>query len=522
MAIYVETYAMKVLLAATLLLFFPSTWANLLVNVHPDLNCMVHRTSNYSRKANDLILRRGEPFVVTFRVPTSEVLFDFDIEVLDRQPSDPELVKVTAVDSFDSFDFKSPLEWPVIATQPNETTTDIQCLIPPNAPVTRYSLVAKYNGQSEKLIISTIHVLFNAWNVNDTAYVASKARRDESVRSTKGKIYLNLKWEESINWDFSQFDQETLTATYELLSRHPSLTLMDRSDPALLSRAVSEVATNGTNDHGLVEVIWSSEREDYEDGKHPLDFKSSKDIFSLYLKSKSPVKYAHSWTVAALVTSMFRSLGMASRLVSGDKIGIDGNNNLLIDRCMDEKRLAFYDSHLCDSDFVLAYHSWTEVWMARKDLALTHPFYIYPSWQVVDGTAGYYDGFFKAPFGPSPVAAVRNGDVNVPFNTSSAFAMVSAPKVLWVIDSVSKEVKEITRVTLDETGLIVAYDDNDMLMGITNSYKSLKVNFQKVALHRAFVRMGADTDILKDLTIEESNKSLSPIIVAYNVSLESN
>lgn len=224
------------------------------------------------------------------------------------------------------------------------------------------------------------------------------------------------------------------------------------------------------------------------------------------LDFKSPVKYAQSWTMAVLVTSIFRSLGMAARVIHAEKVGIDGNHNLLIDTCRDERRLVFTEGVLCDSDFVFGHHSWTEVWMARKDLSVSYPYYTYAAWQVVDGTAGYFDGHIKTPFGPAPVYAIKNGDVDVPFNTTSAFAMISSPSVRWVVDSTTKEIQGPIHLSLNETGLTVAYDDQGNMLTVTNLYKSTNIGFRMVSLHRALVRSGNDNSILDELLTEEANE----------------
>lgn len=498
---------MILFLFTTILVTSPVSLGELRVNLHDGINSYVHHTEEFGKKSTDLVLRRGEIFIFTFNVPTTDDYFDVDLEVIDRHSTDPKYIKLKPIEDFDSFKPRSPTEWPVIITHPNDTATDFQCLIPFNAPISRYNLISKYNDEQIGSIVSTIFVLFNPWNANDSAYVQSENRRDEFIKSQSSKIYLSSIWEDSINWTFSQFDPEVLIGTYELISKYPGLTLFDRTDPVKMSNVISIMATNNTNSNGLLQVNWSKKKEDFADGKHPLDFKSSKDIFSLYLKTKLPVKYGKSWTVAACVTSMFRSLGMASRPVTGDKIGIDGNNNLLIDSCIDEKRLIFTNLHLCDSDFVLNSHVWTEVWMARKDLSRTYPYYTFPSWQIIDGSAGYFNGKLKSNFGPSPVAAVRNGDVNVPFNTSTAFAMIGSPKVLWVVNSSSNKVEKATHVVVDETGVAMITETDGQLLDLTNSYKASTFTFRKIILTRALNKIGTSNKILDLVDMEVNSVS---------------
>ena len=87
--------------------------------------------------------------------------------------------------------------------------------------------------------------------------------------------------------------------------------------------------------------------------------------------------------------------------------------------------------------------------------------------------------------------------------------MILSPSVRWMVNSTTKEIQGPTHLSLNETGLTVANDDQGNMLTVTNSYKSTNIGFRMASLHRTLARSGNDTSILDELLTEEPNELLS-------------
>ena len=66
------------------------------------------------------------------------------------------------------------------------------------------------------------------------------------------------------------------------------------------------------------------------------------------------------------------------------------------------------------------FHVWNEAWMKRSDLTAGSD---YDGWQALDGTPEEIsDNLYQC--GPSPVLAIKRGEVNTPYDTGIFFSEV--------------------------------------------------------------------------------------------------
>lgn len=80
-----------------------------------------------------------------------------------------------------------------------------------------------------------------------------------------------------------------------------------------------------------------------------------------------------------------------------------------------------------NSDSVWNFHVWNEAWMKRPDIGSE-----YDGWQAIDATPQELsDDMFRC--GPASVVAVKNGEIQKPYDGTFLFAEVNADKVIYQI-----------------------------------------------------------------------------------------
>ncbi|ERE74724.1 kinesin-like protein KIF15 [Cricetulus griseus] len=92
------------------------------------------------------------------------------------------------------------------------------------------------------------------------------------------------------------------------------------------------------------------------------------------------------------------------------------------------------------------FHVWTDAWMKRQDLPPGHD-----GWQVLDATPQEIsEGGFRT--GPSPLSAIRQGAVQIQYDTKFVFTEVNGDKFIWLVKQ--KEGKEKNVLIAVETASI--------------------------------------------------------------------
>ncbi|XP_058619797.1 protein-glutamine gamma-glutamyltransferase K-like [Onychostoma macrolepis] len=294
----------------------------------------------------------------------------------------------------------------------------------PTASIGCYKVTVESFSPKGKLLFpcspNDLYMLFNPWCEDDAVYLDDESERKEYILNSMGRIYYGTEQQIGTRtWNFAQFEQDILEACLFILERG-QVAMTEWRDPVIVSRMVSALV-NSNDDYGVLMGNW---KDSYEGGTSPTAWSGSGDILRQYYKSSGkPVKFAQCWVYAGVTnTALLRCLGIPTRCVTNFNSAHDTDLSLTTDIYIDEKLEIIKDK---TSDSVWNFHVWNESWMSRPDLPAG-----YGGWQVVDATPQEpSQGSYRC--GPTSVSAVRNGQVNLKFDTPFVFAEVNSDRIYW-------------------------------------------------------------------------------------------
>uniref|UniRef100_A0A8D0GHW3 Transglutaminase-like domain-containing protein n=2 Tax=Sphenodon punctatus TaxID=8508 RepID=A0A8D0GHW3_SPHPU len=124
--------------------------------------------------------------------------------------------------------------------------------------------------------------------------------------------------------------------------------------------------------------------------------------------------------------SVLRCLGIPTRIVTGFAWAQDTAGSLWVEEHHDETGALLPRRDDIAGASVWAFHAWTECWMARSDLPPG-----YGGWQALDALPQEKS---QGPSccGPAPVQAIKEGNVELPYDVPYLFAAVNAKTSVWV------------------------------------------------------------------------------------------
>ncbi|KAM5235591.1 protein-glutamine gamma-glutamyltransferase 5 isoform 2-T2 [Ctenodactylus gundi] len=262
----------------------------------------------------------------------------------------------------------------------------------------------------------------------DAVYLDSEPQRQEYVVSDYGFIYQgNKSWIHPCPWNFGQFEERILDICLELLDKSlnfqvdPAMDTALRGSPVYLSRVVCAMI-NSNDDNGVLNGNWT---ENYGDGVNPAEWTGSVAILKQWHASGcQPVRYGQCWVFAAVMCTVMRCLGIPTRVVTNFDSGHDTDGNLVIDEYYDSTGRILENKK---KDTVWNFHVWNECWMARQDLPPG-----YGGWQVLDATPQETsNGLYCC--GPASVRAIKDGEVDLNYDTPFVFSMVNADCMSWLV-----------------------------------------------------------------------------------------
>ncbi|XP_016067501.1 PREDICTED: protein-glutamine gamma-glutamyltransferase 5 isoform X1 [Miniopterus natalensis] len=391
-------------------------------------NNMRHRTEEMS--SDHLIVRRGQAFNITlyFRNQGFQPGLDNIIFVAETGPL-PDLARGTrAVFSLEGRGSSSP--WMASLETNKGISLEVSLCAPPTAAVGRYVLkvhIDSFQGSVTAYQLGEFILLFNPWCSGDTVYLDSEPQRQEYVMNDYGFIYQgNKNWIHPCPWNYGQFEESIIDICLKLLDKSlnfqidPGTDCALRGSPVYISRVVCAMI-NSNDDNGVLSGNWS---EDYSDGTNPAEWTGSVAILKQWhATGYQPVRYGQCWVFAAIMCTVMRCLGIPTRVITNFDSGHDTDGNLIIDEYYDNTGRILENK----KDTVWDYHVWNECWMARKDLPPG-----YGGWQVLDATPQERsNGLFCC--GPASVRAIKEGEVDLSYDTAFAFSMVNADCVSWLI-----------------------------------------------------------------------------------------
>nr|XP_033770319.1 protein-glutamine gamma-glutamyltransferase E-like isoform X2 [Geotrypetes seraphini] len=346
---------------------------------------------------------------------------------------------------------------------------DIILSSPADAVVGSYNLslqvIPECKGQATSSELGKFILLFNPWYSGDDVYMADEDMKQEYVMNDNGIYFLghenNIM---SAEWNYNQFDRDILDICFAMLDksinhrRDPAADHSKRNNPVYVSRVVCAMV-NSRDDKGVLVDNWNG---DYTDGIDPKEWSGSADILQKwYNEGFVPVKYGQCWIFAGLVCTVLRCLGIPVRIISTFNAAQDKDGNLTID--------VFYDisgkRENVSGEGIWNVHIWNEAWFNRGDLGSS-----YNGWQAIDATPlKKSDGIYCC--GPSSVTAIREGDVDLAYDTAFMFAKVNADYSIWIRNEDGSK----TRVYNDakQIGKFISTKavGSDERMDVTSAYK---------------------------------------------------
>ncbi|KAM6160938.1 protein-glutamine gamma-glutamyltransferase 4 [Erethizon dorsatum] len=319
---------------------------------------------------------------------------------------------------------------------------------PPSAFVGVYSLEVKSQKHLFRPEENTLYLLFNPWCPEDLAlpcrvavcagdgdvvslalppedavFLPTEEDRAEYILSDTGYLYMgSFRQVKEKPWNYGQFEKNVLDCCIFLMT-HSYLKTMDMRDPVMVARNMGAMV-NSQNKDGVLVGNWSGE---YQGGTAPYLWTGSAPILQQYYSTKTPVSFGQCWVFAGVLTAVLRALGIPARSVTAFDSAHDTEENLTLDMFVNEMGKTVTDK---TNDSIWNFHVWTEAWMRRVDLPPGND-----GWQVVDGTPQELSqGLYCC--GPSPVAAIRRGNIFMGYDTKFVFSEVNADKLVWLVRTV--------------------------------------------------------------------------------------
>ncbi|KAF4096342.1 hypothetical protein G5714_022311 [Onychostoma macrolepis] len=351
----------------------------------------------------------------------------------------------------------------------------------PTASIGCYKVTVESFSPKGKLLFpcspNDLYMLFNPWCEDDAVYLDDESERKEYILNSMGRIYYGTEQQIGTRtWNFAQFEQDILEACLFILERG-QVAMTEWRDPVIVSRMVSALV-NSNDDYGVLMGNW---KDSYEGGTSPTAWSGSGDILRQYYSSGS---LSNSPSAGSMQESPIPMSWYSHRCVTNFNSAHDTDLSLTTDIYIDEKLEIIKDK---TSDSVWNFHVWNESWMSRPDLPAG-----YGGWQVVDATPQEpSQGSYRC--GPTSVSAVRNGQVNLKFDTPFVFAEVNSDKIYWQ----KKPDGSFSQVNVEKSSIGQCISTkavgSDARVDITHLYKYPEGSWEeRTAVERASRRLQTD------------------------------
>ncbi|XP_031617392.1 annulin isoform X1 [Contarinia nasturtii] len=440
-----------------------------------EINGREHHTDKYDamHRRSTLIIRRGQPFrfIINFNRPfdsfRDSISFIFTLRGDDR-PNHGHGTLVGTSLKYDSNDLGDSHEWSCIVDGKHGNRLEILVKPAANAAIGEWNFdidtqLSQGGGAATFKSPNSFYILFNPWCIDDLVYMGDVAQREEYVLSDSTLIYRGSynRMRPTI-WQLGQFERNVLECALLLISTIGKIAPAFRGDPVRIARALSAIV-NSQDDDGAVMGNWT---EDFSGGTAPTKWVGSVEILQQYYERRKPVRYGQCWIFAGTLTTIARAIGIPSRIITTYSCAHDTQASLTVDYFVDENGKILEE---LNADSIWNYHVWNELWMDRPDL--TNGSLTYNGWQAVDSTPQEMsDGIYRC--GPSPVKAVKYGEVLRPYDCNFLYAEVNADKLFWLYRGPSQPLKLMRKDTLAigqliSTKAVGRFDRED----ITSTYK---------------------------------------------------
>jgi len=437
------------------------------------VNTTAQHTNLYQNK--DLVVRRSASFNFDLKFKTrsfdatkDSVAIEFAIG---PKPSaaDHTLLSLAAGKAV------SKTDWSCALTSNNTSakSVSLQVFIPSNALIGRYKVTAVVTSKTSsgdkprRYILADVLVIFNPFSADDAVYMADEKNRNEYVLNEQGLIWAGSTTSYGkVKWNYGQFEKDILDIALRLLDQDkraktdPVKCLKQRNNPVYCSRILSAMV-NENDDKGVLIGRWDG---NYNDGVKPTSWNGSTKILRSWSKHNKGVKYGQCWVFSGVFTTVLRALGIPARSLTTFNSAHDTDSNMSIDK--------FYysdgtqSSTVKTNDSVWNFHVWNDAWMKRPDLGKG-----YDGWQSVDATPQEKSsGIYQC--GPAPLTAVKNGEVNLSYDTGFVFGEVNADVCKFLLNDKDQIIKIIGKQTRHIGQLIsTKTPGSNARLDITDEYK---------------------------------------------------
>ncbi|NP_001124381.1 protein-glutamine gamma-glutamyltransferase 4 [Pan troglodytes] len=398
-------------------------------------NAVSHHTWEF--QTSTPVFRRGQVFHL--RLVLNQPLQSYHQLKLEFSTGpNPSIAKHTVV----VLDLRTPSDhynWQ--ATLQNESGKEVTVAVTssPNAILGKYQLNVKTGNHILKSEENILYLLFNPWCKEDMVFMPDEDERKEYILNDTGCHYVGAA--RSIRykpWNFGQFEKNVLDCCISLLTES-SLKPTDRRDPVLVCRAMCAMMSFEKG-QGVLIGNWTG---DYEGGTAPYKWTGSAPILQQYYNTKQAVCFGQCWVFAGILTTVLRALGIPARSVTGFDSAHDTERNLTVDTYVNENGEKITNM---THDSVWNFHVWTDAWMKRPDLPKG-----YDGWQAVDATPQERSqGVFCC--GPSPLTAIRKGDIFIVYDTRFVFSEVNGDRLIWLVKMVNGQ-EELHVISMETTSI---------------------------------------------------------------------
>uniref|UniRef100_A0A8C4GJ89 Protein-glutamine gamma-glutamyltransferase 2 n=1 Tax=Dicentrarchus labrax TaxID=13489 RepID=A0A8C4GJ89_DICLA len=424
-------------------------------NLECEFNNIDHRTD--LNGVDRLIVRRGQTFTISLYLRSGS--YQPGVSSLDcvaetgPQPSEQYGTRA-------SFGLSANIDtscWSAAVTSPPGDMVALSICSAPDAPIGRYTLTLGRSGRIEFIL------LFNPWCAGDAVYMDNEQNLAEYVLSQDGIIFRgSYKHPIPTPWNFGQFEGGILDACLRILDmnpkclRNPGKDYSGRRNPIYVSRVLSAMV-NCNDDKGVLLGRWTG---DYSGGVSPMVWKGSVEILRNWdAQACQPVCYGQCWVFAAVACSVSRALGIPCRVVTNYLSAHDTNNNLVIERYINEN-----GEPIQSREMIWNYHCWVENWMTRPDLKSD-----FNGWQATDPTPQEKsEGVYCC--GPVPVRAIKEGELTFKYDAPFVFAEVNAD-IISFMKKKDGSTSKVTSTTLVGQNISTKSVGSDAREDITHLYK---------------------------------------------------
>uniref|UniRef100_A0A8C3C0I5 protein-glutamine gamma-glutamyltransferase n=1 Tax=Cairina moschata TaxID=8855 RepID=A0A8C3C0I5_CAIMO len=391
----------------------------------PSVNAGAHHTDRYAN--TELTVRRGQAFAITLLILKPHSIMQINHPFFLAGPSPSESHRTKAVFNLSEVGASG---WSAVQGSSESGYTTFTISSPANAIIGRYNLILQVTSGNKifSRFLGQFVMLFNPWCPGDDVYMANENERQEYVLNENGIIFVgNAKYIEARGWYYGQFQDQLLNICLTMLDlslyyrQDPAIDVSRRGDPKYVGRVISSMINGNDNDNGVLLGKWQGSFHSHE---NPSRWDGSVVILQKWRQDNyKPVQYGQCWVFAGVMCTVLRCLGIPTRLVSNFNSAHDVDRNLSIDKYYDSSGKSLNIS----KDSTWDYHVWNESWFIRPDLGTQ-----YNGWQVLDATPQEQSkGLFQC--GPASVTAIKEGDVDLDYDTLFVYTEVNADCNRWIV-----------------------------------------------------------------------------------------